>query len=65
LILLYNIFEARLDKGNRIIFTLGRQNNMTVIYVWAITIHDKISKTATAIMPENAPSLNFETIRFI
>ncbi|MCP4132368.1 MAG: UvrD-helicase domain-containing protein [bacterium] len=54
------VFEARLDKGDRILFTLGKHNNKTAIYIWGITRHDDISKNARVIIPENAPFLNFE-----
>lgn len=54
------IFEARLTKGDRIIFTLGRHGTKTAIYVWGIVKHDDISAAAQNILPDNVPFLNFE-----
>lgn len=54
------IFEARLSKGERIIFTLGKHDGRTAIYVWGLVNHDSVQKTAGKIFPENAPFLNFE-----
>ncbi|NCB01982.1 MAG: hypothetical protein EOM67_07415 [Spirochaetia bacterium] len=56
------IFEARVNKGDRLIFTLGRDKNRTCIYLWAVIHHDNISSKARTILPDNAPFLNFETI---
>ncbi|MDY6934187.1 MAG: 3'-5' exonuclease [Spirochaetota bacterium] len=54
------IFEARLDRGDRILFTVGEHDKKTAIYVWGITKHDDINKNANRIIPSNAPFLNFE-----
>jgi superfamily I DNA/RNA helicase len=54
------IFEARLSKGERIIFTLGRQGQQTTIYIWGLVKHDNISAAAKRVFPENAPFLDFE-----
>lgn len=54
------IFEARLSKGERIIFTLGRHGLQTAIYLWGIVKHDDVRATARHIFPDNAPFLNFE-----
>jgi len=54
------IFEARLSKGDRIIFTLGKHGPQTAIYIWGIVRHDDIRMTAQNIFPNNAPFLNFE-----
>lgn len=54
------IFEARLSKGDRIIFTLGKHGPQIVIYIWGVVNHDDISKKAKNIFPNNAPFLNFE-----
>ena len=54
------IFEARLNRGNRIIFTLGRQGRQTAIYVWGITGHDGISAAARNVLPANVPFLRFQ-----
>ncbi|HKM06561.1 MAG TPA: UvrD-helicase domain-containing protein [Sphaerochaeta sp.] len=55
------IFEARISKGDRLIFTLGRDGQRTCIYVWGAVHHDDISSKARSIYPDNAPFLNFET----
>jgi len=57
------ILEARLDRGNRILFTLGReqtQENNLIIYVWGIVVHDDIAARSKTIIPANAPFLQFE-----
>ena len=54
------IFEARLSKADRIIFTLGKHGPRIAIYIWGIVKHDDISNTAQSIFPNNAPFLNFE-----
>ncbi|MDY0290200.1 MAG: UvrD-helicase domain-containing protein [Sphaerochaeta sp.] len=54
------VFEARVSKGDRLIFTLGRDGSRTCIYLWGIVHHDDISSKARTIIPENAPFLNFE-----
>ena len=54
------IFEARLTRSRRILFTLGKYNKKTVIYVWGIVDHDDISDKARNILPDNAPFLSFE-----
>lgn len=56
------IFEARLDRGNRILFTLGHpgQDKQTlIIYVWGISEHDDVSRKSKTIIPGNAPFLQF------
>ncbi len=54
------IFEARLTRGRRILFTLGKHEGKTAIYVWGISDHDHINDNAANILPHNAPFLNFE-----
>jgi hypothetical protein len=54
------IFEARLSKGDRLLFTLGKQGPHTAVYAWGLVKHDDITKTAQYIFPENAPFLHFE-----
>jgi len=54
------IFEARLSRGERLIFTLGKHRSQTAIYVWGLAKHDDITKTAKNVFPENAPFLHFE-----
>ena len=59
------IFEARLDRSNRILFTLGADENDNhsekniLIYVWGIVLHDDISLKSKTIVPQNVPFLNF------
>ena len=55
------IFEARISKGDRLIFTLGRDGDRTCIYLWGAVHHDDIKTKARTIYPDNAPFLNFET----
>jgi len=62
------IFEGRLDKGNRIIFTLGRdehpeEKNTLLVYVWGIVVHNEISKKAKNILPDNVPFIHFKPFR--
>ena len=54
------VFEARLSRGDRIIFTLGRHGSRTAIYVWGIVHHDDISAMARRVVPQNAPFLGFQ-----
>jgi len=54
------IFEARLTRGRRILFTLGKHRGKTAVYVWGISDHDHIDDNAANILPHNAPFLNFE-----
>jgi tetratricopeptide (TPR) repeat protein len=56
------VFEARIDKGDRLLFTLGSHRRRTAIYVWGISRHDDIASTAARIMPRNAPFLDFEPL---
>lgn len=61
------LFEARVDKGNRILFTLGysQKSNKTdekgnlLIYVWGIVTHDNVPTKTQTIIPHNAPFLQF------
>ncbi|RPI76003.1 MAG: hypothetical protein EHM45_14090 [Desulfobacteraceae bacterium] len=54
------VFEARLSKGDRLLFTLGKQGPHTAVYIWGLVKHDDVSKNAQFIFPENAPFLHFE-----
>jgi len=61
------IFEARIDRANRIIFTLGQgqpkgpgQENSLFVYVWGIVTHDDIPTKIKTIIPANASFLLFE-----
>ncbi|MCI0618842.1 UvrD-helicase domain-containing protein, partial [bacterium] len=58
------IFEARMNRGDRILFTLGRAlygaSHHVLIYVWSIISHDDISRSAKKMIPADAPFLQFE-----
>ena len=64
------VFEARLSRGDRILFTLGEPPDgeaagngagVTRIYVWAVVKHDDVNAAAARrIMPANASFLDFE-----
>jgi hypothetical protein len=56
------IFEARLSRGDRLLFTLGRHRGATAIYLWGLVDHDAISPEARRIEPSNAPFLAFEEL---
>ncbi len=59
------IFEARLDRANRILFTMGSEPEIgapgpaLLIYVWGIVSHDDISRGSKNI-PANVPFLQFK-----
>ena len=60
------VFEARLSRGDRILFTLGEPPDgngagATRIYVWGVVKHDDVNAAAARrIVPANAPFLDFE-----
>ena len=64
------VFEARLSRGDRILFTLGEPPaadangngaGATRIYVWGVVKHDDVRTSAERrIVPGNAPFLDFE-----
>ena len=54
------VFEARLNRGDRLLFTLGRHRERIAAYVWGISSHDEVGRRARGIIPENAPFLDFE-----
>jgi tetratricopeptide (TPR) repeat protein len=56
------VFEARLTRSDRLLFTLGDHQGKTAIYVWGIVRHDDISSEAARIVPANAPFLDFEPL---
>ncbi len=53
------VFEARISKGDRLLFTLGSHRGRTAIYVWALVAHDDIGSAARRISPAEAPFLDF------
>ena len=54
------IFEARLSRDQRLLFTLGRHGEKTAVYVWGIVRHEDVSSAARNILPANTPFLLFE-----
>ncbi len=54
------VFEARLSRSDRILFTLGRHRDRVAAYIWGLATHDDVNRRARAIRPENAPFLDFE-----
>ena len=59
------VFEARLSRGDRILFTLGEPPDengagATRIYVWGVVKHDDVSAAERRIVPANAPFLDFQ-----
>jgi len=56
------VFEARMSKGDRLLFTLGRHRDAVAIYLWGLVDHDAISAEARRIEPSNAPFLAFEEL---
>ena len=54
------IFEARLSKSDRILFTLGTHDRRTGIHRWGVSGHDDVDATVQRILPRNAPFLDFE-----
>ena len=57
------VFEARLNRGDRILFTLGRGiDGATPIYVWGVVQHDDVGAAERRIVPANAPFLDFEPL---
>ena len=59
------VFEARLSRGDRILFTLGEPPHghgagATRIYVWGVVKHDDVSAAERRIVPANAPFLDFQ-----
>lgn len=55
------LFEARVSKGDRILFTLGKYLDTSAVYVWALLKHDDVDRKARIGMPGNAPFLDFPT----
>jgi hypothetical protein len=57
------VFEARLSRGDRILFTLGRGvNGATPIHVWGVVHHDDVTAAERRIVPANAPFLDFQPL---
>ena len=56
------VFEARLNQGDRMLFTLGRDYKRSIVYVWGIYHHDDVNTEAKRIgLPENASFLYLES----
>ena len=57
------VFEARLSRGDRILFTLGKGvNGATPIHVWGVVQHDDVTAAERRIVPANAPFLDFQPL---
>ena len=57
------VFEARLSRGDRILFTLGRRMHGAIpIYVWGVVQHDDVTAAERRIVPANAPFLDFQPL---
>ena len=59
------VFEARLSRGDRILFTLGEPAagngaDHTRVYVWGVVKHDEVTAAERRIVPANAPFLDFQ-----
>ena len=55
------VFEARLNRGDRLLFTLGRDGNRSAVYVWGVFHHDDVNAKAKHIgVPDNASFLFLE-----
>ncbi|MDA2926262.1 hypothetical protein MYX78_03345, partial [Acidobacteria bacterium AH-259-G07] len=57
------IMEGRLNQSERLLFTLGKGQTAGSrdIYVWGIARHGRVDQKAQAVVPHNAPFLNFES----
>jgi tetratricopeptide (TPR) repeat protein len=56
------VFEARISKGDRLLFTLGRDRGTSIVYAWSIESHDDVDRAKRSVLPENAPFLDFEPL---
>lgn len=56
------VFEARMSKGDRLLFTLGRESGKSIVYAWGIESHDDVDRAKRSVLPENAPFLGFEPL---
>lgn len=60
------VFEARLDRANRILFTVGHEeengasSGALLVYIWGIVVHDRVSRKTKGILPGNVPFLQFK-----
>lgn len=57
------VLEARLNRGDRILFTLGQdreEHHGLLVYVWAVVPHDAVERTSRHLAAETAPFLSFE-----
>ena len=43
------VFEARLDRGRRLLFTLGRDRGESAVHVWGVVAHDDVGAAARRI----------------
>ena len=56
------VFEARMSRGERLLFTMGREGDRATLYAWGIEAHDDVDRARHSILPENAPFLGFEPL---
>ncbi|MBP7867146.1 MAG: ATP-binding domain-containing protein [Acidobacteria bacterium] len=61
------VFEGRLDAGNRILFSLGRETGRdgavhAVAYVWGVASHDKVDRKSRSALPGDVPFLGFRPL---
>jgi len=56
------VFEARMSKSDRLLFTLGRERGAALVYVWGLERHDDVDRAKRSVLPENAPFLGFEPL---
>lgn len=57
------VLEARLNRGDRLLFTLGRGHGESAdayLYLWNVVAHDDVSRGARNISAEDAPFLSFQ-----
>ena len=43
------VFEARLDRGRRLLFTLGRDRGVSAVHVWGLVAHDDVGAAALSV----------------
>ncbi len=59
------VFEARLDRANRLLFTLGTENEQgrrgLLVFVWGVVSHDDIAAGSRRI-PADVPFLQFKPL---
>lgn len=56
------VFEARMNDADRLLFTLGREEDTARIYAWGIERHDDVNRAKAVIDSDSVPFLSFETL---